>query len=99
LTVICSGSTSPGITDDQNTLCVATGLLRLDDSGNDDHVTDGSTRHAQIRGLQTEGEELTVWEVPLNIVPSWLEKKRSDGYVVDLRIYAGLYFLASSVSA
>lgn len=41
-----------------------------------------------------ETEAITVHAVPLNIVPVWLEERRREGKMVDLRIFTGLFFLA-----
>lgn len=38
-------------------------------------------------------EDLTVHEVPLSQVHSWLEAKANLGVLVDPKVYAGLYFL------
>ena len=40
------------------------------------------------------GEEINVHTVPLKDVAAWLERKRREGFQVEPRIYAGLYFLA-----
>jgi ADP-ribose pyrophosphatase len=40
-----------------------------------------------------EGEEITLHEVPLAEVESWLAKKRDAGALIDPKIYAGLYFV------
>ena len=39
------------------------------------------------------GEQITVHVVPLKTVAGWLERKRAEGFQVEPRIYAGLYFL------
>ncbi len=39
-------------------------------------------------------EEIHVHLVPLSEAEAWLERKRSQGIVVDPRVYAGLYFTA-----
>jgi len=51
-------------------------------------------------GLRREGqgggvahEDITVHEVPLGEVDTWLEAKARTGVLVDPKIYAGLYFL------
>lgn len=38
-------------------------------------------------------EEIIVHEVPLNQVHAWLEAKVQAGYMVEPKVYAGLYFL------
>ncbi len=52
------------------------------------------------QGLTKEGpgggdetEEITVHEVPLGRVHEWLAEQRNAGRMVDLKIYAGLYYL------
>jgi len=95
---IFSGSTSPGITDDQNTICIASGLRRIDDPARDEKFADGSKRHHQVRGVTAENENLLVWEVPLHIVPKWLDRRRRTGRIIDLRVYAGLYLLGATTS-
>lgn len=90
---VCKGSTSPGLTNDQNIVCVASGLRRIDESRPDERFADGSRKHLQIRGLPSENEELVVWEVPLTSVVKWLFRRRLDGTILDLRIFAGLFFL------
>jgi ADP-ribose pyrophosphatase len=38
-------------------------------------------------------EEITVHEVPLNGVHEWLDTKAKAGFLIDSKVYAGLYFL------
>ncbi|MGQ0586016.1 MAG: NUDIX hydrolase [Gammaproteobacteria bacterium] len=38
-------------------------------------------------------EQITVHSVPLDGIAAWLERKRGEGYQVEPRIYAALYFL------
>ncbi len=42
-------------------------------------------------GDQTE--DIIVHEIPLRDVPSWLESRRREGQMIDLRIYTALFFL------
>ncbi len=37
-------------------------------------------------------EDITVHEVPLDNVVEWLEKRKKDGCVIDLKLYSALYF-------
>lgn len=39
------------------------------------------------------GEQITVHAVPLKDVPAWLQRKRAEGFQVEPRIYAALYFI------
>ncbi|PPE73828.1 DNA mismatch repair protein MutT [Solimonas fluminis] len=43
-------------------------------------------------GGGVEGEDITVHRVPLREVHGWLERKRAEGFQVEPRIYAALYF-------
>lgn len=52
------------------------------------------------RGLQkrtagggVDGENITVHEVPLADIDSWLQSRMAAGIAVDPRVYTGLYFL------
>ncbi len=38
------------------------------------------------------GEDIIVHEVPLSAAPAWLAAKAAAGAVIDLKVYAGLYF-------
>jgi ADP-ribose pyrophosphatase len=45
------------------------------------------------KGGGDETENITVHVVPLNKVDGWLEDQIGQGKMIDLRIYAGLYYL------
>lgn len=45
------------------------------------------------KGGGVEHEEITVHEVPLDEVDSWLSEKARTGVMVDPKVYAGLYFV------
>ena len=51
----------------------------------------GLSRVSQGGGV--DGENITVHEVPMDSIDSWLAQKDAEGILVDARIYAGLYFL------
>lgn len=38
-------------------------------------------------------EDITVHEVPLDVIDAWLETKARSGVLVDPKVYAGLYFI------
>jgi ADP-ribose pyrophosphatase len=40
-----------------------------------------------------ENEKITVHEIPLGELDSWLARKRAEGCLIDPKLYAGLYFL------
>jgi len=37
-------------------------------------------------------EQITLHEVPVDRVRTWLDERRAEGKLVDLKVYAGLYF-------
>jgi ADP-ribose pyrophosphatase len=43
-------------------------------------------------GGGVEHEQITVHEVPLAAVDGWLAARAAEGYHVDVKVYAGLYF-------
>lgn len=43
-------------------------------------------------GNPEEGEDIKIYEVPLDSVHAWLEDKVAKGHVIDLKVYAGLFF-------
>jgi len=45
-------------------------------------------------GGGVDGEDITVHLVPLAAVHGWLEARRAEGYFIEPRIYAGLWFAA-----
>ncbi len=44
-------------------------------------------------GGGVEGESILVHEIPLADVDRWLEDRARNGCLIDVRVYAGLYFL------
>lgn len=40
-----------------------------------------------------ESENITVHEIPRRDAAAWLDAKRRDGYSIDPKLYAGLYFI------
>jgi ADP-ribose pyrophosphatase len=43
-------------------------------------------------GAGDGSEQITLHEVPLGDVPAWLDRQRAAGKMIDLKVYAGLYF-------
>jgi 8-oxo-dGTP pyrophosphatase MutT (NUDIX family) len=87
------GTTSPGLSDEINSVYLAAGLTREEPATADFEFPDGSVRHAQTRGNKDEGEHIVVWEVPLVTVSSWLKAREEEGYLVDLKVFGGISFL------
>ena len=46
-------------------------------------------------GAGDGSEQITLHEIPLPDVPAWLDRQRSAGKMIDLKVYAGLYFARS----
>ena len=93
--LLCIGATSPGLTDEKNSVYFASGLIPIPGAPDDFPGEDGSIRRAIVRGVADEGERITVHEVPVNGVLPWLSRQRERGAVVDLKVYAGLFFAMS----
>ncbi len=45
-------------------------------------------------GGGVEGENIRVHLVPLSQVDSWLSRRAGEGFLIDPKVYAGLYFLS-----
>jgi ADP-ribose pyrophosphatase len=54
----------------------------------------GLTRQASGGGV--EGEEITVHLVARDDIEPWLKRRESEGVLVDLKVWAGLYFLQNA---
>lgn len=98
VTVVATGSSTPGLTDEVNALCLAQGLRQTDDRVSLD-CGDGITKQARPRGIAAEGERITVYEAPVDRVRAWLARRSREGVVVDLKVYAGLYFIMAGAEA
>lgn len=61
------------------------------------YFAEGLTRVGSGGGV--DHEEIKVHEVPLRRVGAWLKRRARDGYAIDQKIYAGLYFAASRARA
>jgi ADP-ribose pyrophosphatase len=91
--IVATGSSSPGLTDELNALCLAQGLRRVApveyvDAG------EGVMKQATLRGLEEEGEQITVYEARFDGLRAWLDARSRQGVVVDLKVFGGLYFAA-----
>jgi len=54
-------------------------------------LAEGLTKVADGGGDETE--DIHIHEVPLDGIHQWLEDRRREGKMLDLRIYTGLYFM------
>ncbi len=97
--VVAAGSSTPGLTDEINALCLAQGLHRADDAIGSLDCGDGVTRHARQQGVRQEGERITVYEAPVDRAREWLDRRSREGAVVDLKVFAGLYFALTAATA
>ena len=86
------GAPSPGLINETNTLYRATGLVRESDATKDTIDHDDVIHHGTTYGNRNEGEDIRACEVPLNHVIAWLDQRRQNGAVIDLRIYSALPF-------
>ena len=93
---LCNGATSPGLTNERNSLYFALGLTPTEALGEQLPDVDGRIRRSEIRGLLEEGESIIVHEVPLADVMPWLARQEQRGAAIDLKVYAGLFFAAVS---
>jgi ADP-ribose pyrophosphatase len=53
---------------------------------------DGLKPHGDGGGI--EGEDITVHRIPLGEVAEWLQRKHGEGILVDVKVWAGLWWLA-----
>lgn len=44
-------------------------------------------------------EEIRVHHVPLNLVPQWTSDRQAEGFFVDYKIFAGLYFIGQQFNS
>lgn len=65
-------------------------------------LTDETIHLLLARGLRKvapgggdESEDIVVHEIPVAQVHNWLQERMSHGTMIDLKIYAGLYFLSA----
>jgi ADP-ribose pyrophosphatase len=54
-------------------------------------VAEGLTRISAGGGV--EGEEIIIHEIPLTEIDGWLQARVGEGFLIDVRVYTGLYFL------
>jgi ADP-ribose pyrophosphatase len=74
-------------------------MIRLVDGASSAGITDESVTLFRAEGLTKTGpgmgdglEQLTLHEVPLEQVVSWLANRCREGAAVDMKVYSGLYF-------
>ena len=72
---------------------------RLDDTISSLDCGDGVTVQARQRGIKEEGERITVFEAPVDRAREWLDQRSKEGVVVDLKVFAGLYFVVAGAES
>lgn len=92
----CKGTTSPGLTDEQNSIYLALELRRAARRRKDLRSKAGVVTHSRTRGIKKEGERIVVHEVPVDYIEPWLNQQEAQGKIIDLRVYAGLFFARAS---
>lgn len=93
---VCEGALSPGLVNETNGIYRAKTLRR---DGRIHEISKPNERGVvkwSMRGNLAERERIQPWEVPVELVPEWLEERRKEGLSVDLRVYAGLFFARRS---
>lgn len=60
------------------------------------HFYHATGARPQGKGGGVEGEDIAVHLVPLPEIRAWLERKSKDGTLIDVKIWAGLYFAMQS---
>ena len=51
----------------------------------------GLTKRGEGGGV--EGEDITVHRIPRNAVADWLKRKNGEGVLIDVKVWAGLWWL------
>ena len=92
--VLCKGSVLPGLSDELNSLCLVEELHPVEKATQKTVPSNKVIMHSVERGLPQEGERIMVYEVPITGVLSWLKRQTRKGKIVDLKVYAGLFFLS-----
>lgn len=82
LTLLTSGPTSAGLTNEDVAFFMATGLTKVGAGG----------------GVAAEGESIHLHEVALPRAHSWLKARQADGLAIDPKIYAGLWFAEKALA-
>jgi ADP-ribose pyrophosphatase len=93
------GTTSPGLTDEMNSMYLVSGLTRTDPAVRDRQLGDGVAQHDQVRGKSDEGERIVVYEVPMGILSQWLRQQQENDKIIDLRVYIGASMVAGPLAA
>lgn len=78
--LLARGPALAGLTDEINGLYLASDATRVDSGG----------------GVESEGEEIETLVLPLKTVRDRLRDLEKDGCLVDLKVFAGLHFLADA---
>lgn len=90
---LARGATLPGLADEMNVLCLASGLRQTCNRADISEDNSGVKRHHCRHGRDDEGERIkAVYEVPLSGVLKWLAGQQKRRKVIDLRVFAGLMF-------
>lgn len=96
---LCKGPVLPGLTDEINAIFLANELTKIEGHKNP-NPKNVSKLIEKKQENSKEDEKITVHEVPLDEVMKWLENQaKNEDKVVDLKVYAGLFFLDRLITA
>lgn len=95
--LVFQGTTSPGLSNELNSVYLASGLVRTDSAGRDAQLGDGIARHEGVRGKSDEGERIVVYEVPIGLLTQWLSQQQDGGKIIDLRVRIGVALATRSL--
>jgi ADP-ribose pyrophosphatase len=87
--LVFTGTTSPGLSNEMNSVYLASELVRTDPAGHDVQLGNGVARHDRVRGKSDEGESIVVYEVPVGFLTQWLSQQQDSGKIIDLRVRIG----------
>lgn len=92
LKFLCKGPMLPGLSDEINAFYLAEELTKIEAHKRPGKEGSNNLKEEKQENVE-ECEKITVHEVSLKKVLSWLDTQKNEGKVVDLRIYAGMFFL------
>jgi ADP-ribose pyrophosphatase len=92
LKFLCKGPMLPGLSDEINAFYLAEKLMKKVGHKRPGEESTNNLKEEKQENVE-ECEKITVHEVSLKTVFSWLDAQKNGGKVVDLRVYAGMFFL------
>jgi ADP-ribose pyrophosphatase len=88
---------------EEETGYVCTSVERLIHGPTSPGITSETVAFYRARGLSQRGagggvagEEITVHRIPRGEIDEWLNRKRDDGILIDVKVWAGLWWLCAT---